>query len=447
VIKLEENYRSTEVVLKAANEVIAKNPMRHDKTLWTGKRGGDLIECVACPDEHAEAEFIAEEIDRLVAEHKLQLRDMAILYRSNAQVPPIEEALRTARIDYHVVGGQEFYDRKEVKDAIAYLKLLCFPHDEIALRRVINYPARGIGPGALERLGAALRRTRQKHPSASLWDILCAVTIEHKTDLFSQRPDPATPEVASQEDALSPRVMAALQRFVDTVQRHRSATGGSPQELYAGLTAYLREMGLQDDILRSGPTRIQAERRLRNLDDFLKGIERQAEKQAERGFDLHAHLKRMALSTQDDDADDALRDEVTLSTLHGSKGLEFRIVFLCGFEEELLPHRRSIEPRAADETLAGASESGDAPSDIEEERRLCYVGITRARERLYLSFARERKGRMELRSPSRFLDDIPKELLRMRDLEDGPGRKKDPGVENRLAEESLAKLLSLTAEG
>src|SRR6185295_4068284 len=152
-----------------------------------------------------------------------------------------------------------------------------------------------------------------------------------------------------------------------------------PAGLYKGLESYLREMGVHDDLVRSGPSRIQAERRLRNLDDFLRGIERYAERAT---FDLHSYLQRMSLSAHDDDADDGLRDEVTLSTLHGSKGLEFRAVFLCGVEEELLPHRRSIEPREIDQTLAADLDGSpeNRPSDIDEERRLCYVGITRARE-------------------------------------------------------------------
>jgi len=451
VIKLEENYRSTDVILKAANAVIEKNPLRHGKVLWTQRRGGELIKFIACPDEQSEATFIAEEIERLVAQAGRSLRDVAILYRSNAQTPALEEALRQARIDYRVVGGQAFYDRKEVKDAIAYLKLLVYPHDELALRRVINYPARGLGAGTLDRLGSVLKRARQKRLNASLWDILCAVVHAPQADLFAAAtPAPAEPvDVAPDEDPWPPRVQAALVRFVDTVQRHRLLVerSPSPAALYAGMDAYLREMGIHDDLVRSGPSRIQSERRLRNLDDFLRGIERAAQRG---GFDLHAHLQRMALSAHDDDADDGLRDEVTLSTLHGAKGLEFRTVFFCGFEEELLPHRRSVDPRPMDQTLAGSLDSDspeNRPSDIDEERRLCYVGITRAREQLYLSYARERTGRTVARSPSRFLDEIPKELLEMRDLEIGGRLVADKASEEKLALESLSRMLGFTGSG
>ena len=450
-IKLEENYRSTDVILSAANAVIAKNPLRHEKQLWTQKKGGDLIEVVACPDELSEASFIVEEIDRLVAQRKYQLRDFAVLYRSNKQTGPVEEALRTARIDYRVVGGQAFYDRKEVKDAIAYLKLLVFPHDEISLRRVINYPPRGIGPGTLDRLGAALRRARERRPNVSLWELLLALSQEHQTDLFSGAPPSSQPStgLADGEDAMGPRVLAALSRFVDIVQRHRAGATGSPVGLAARAEQYLRDMGIHDDLVRAGPTRIQSERRLRNLADFLNGIETYASR-SPGTFDLHNYLQRMALSAQDDDANEDLRDEVTLSTLHGAKGLEFRVVFLCGFEEGLLPHKRSIDPRPGDHTLAGGDGEQDdenRPSDIDEERRLCYVGITRAREILYLLFARERTGRMELRSPSRFLEDVPKELTRSRDLEGGGGKvARDAATEEQFAEETLSRLLQLTAE-
>ena len=443
-IKLEENYRSTDVILNAANAVIEKNVHRHGKTLWTRRSGGEPIEVIACPDEQSEASFIAEEIDRLVAQANYSLRDFAVLYRSNMQTPPIEEALRQARIDYRVVGGQAFYDRREVKDAIAYLKLLVFPHDELALRRVINYPPRGIGPGALERLGSALKRVREKHPSFSMWDLLCLLMQKSQPDLFAPSPVASVEvgkDAAVSDENIGPRTQSAITQFVDTVQRHRAVVQKPPAALYEGLTAYLREMGVQDDIVRNGASRIQAERRLRNLDDFMRGIERHA---ARTNFDLHAHLQRMALSAQDDDADDGLRDEVTLSTLHGAKGLEFRTVFFCGFEEELLPHRRSVEPRAIDATLAGATSESEAPAEIDEERRLCYVGITRARERLYLLYTRERTGKLTPRCPSRFLDDVPKELVRMRDLEGGGKPILDKAAEEKFAIESLSKMLNLT---
>ena len=462
VIKLEENYRSTAVVLQAANAVIANNPQRHPKTLWTSQPGGALIDVVACPDEKAEAECITAEIDRLCAEDGYQLRDFAVLYRSNSQTAAVEEALRQARIAYRVVGGQAFFDRREIKDATAYLKLLVFPHDELALRRVINYPPRGLGPKAIERLSHGHRRARARQASLSLWDVLLALSQERTSDLFGELSASAKVSTASAarrgatsdddaeaaDDTISPRTLAALGRFVDVVQRYRQDL---PAVLHSGhlhdhFGDYLRDMGMQDELIRSGPTRLVAERRLRNLNEFLQSLSRSAEREGP-SYDLHAHLQKLSLSSQDADAEDELRDEVTLSTLHGSKGLEFRVVFMCGFEEGLLPHSRSVAPRPQDQTLASqpsepGGDDGGPPSDIDEERRLCYVGITRARERLMLLYCRERNGRMELRSPSRFLSELPKELLIWRDLE-VPGSQPTAKNQEALALDALSKMLAL----
>jgi superfamily I DNA/RNA helicase len=460
-IKLEENYRSTAIVLQAANAVIANNTTRHQKTLWTSQPGGEPIDVVACPDERAESEYIAVEIDRLCAEENYQLRDFAVLYRSNSQTSAVEEALRQARISYRVVGGQAFFDRREIKDATAYLKLLVFPHDELSLRRVINYPPRGLGTKAIERLSAGHRRAQQKHSTLSLWDVLLALSQERTADLFGQpsvqaavSPSAALGGGGDGEDSIGPRTLAALGRFVDSVQRHRKglfplAEGDS---LYERCNAYLRDMGMHDELIRSGPTRLWAERRLRNLDEFLQALDRTAKREGA-SFDFHAYLQKLSLSSQDADAKDELRDEVTLSTLHGAKGLEFRVVFMCGFEEGLLPHSRSVNPRVMDQTVASSnptssessSDDGGPPSDIDEERRLCYVGITRARERLLLLYCRERTGRMELRSPSRFLSELPKDLLRWRDLE-VPSSQPAPKNGENLALDSLAKMLAMSGE-
>jgi DNA helicase-2/ATP-dependent DNA helicase PcrA len=463
VIKLEENYRSTGIILRAANAVIAKNTQRHHKTLWTSRGDGDLIEVIVGPDETAEAAFVAEEIDRLLATRRYQLRDMAVLYRATKQSEPIEEAFRAARIDYRVIGGTAFFERKEVKDAIAYLKVLVYPHDELALRRVINYPARGLGPTAMERLTAAHKQAARQRRDTSLWDTLSAIVrsgaakaeakAREQAGLFAPRLGPElvpapvdSPEVG---EPLSDRARAALTGFVDCIQRHRVLLQQAPPgELHAAAERFLRELGVHDDLTRSGPTALQAERRLRSLNDFLASMQRYAER-AGAGFDLAGYLNRMSLSSQDDDADDSLRDTVTLSTLHGAKGLEFRVVFFIGVEEELLPHKRSLYPREADQTLASSSPGEDPdgsgqPSDIAEERRLCYVGITRARERLYISWVRQRNGRLDLRCPSRFLDDIPKDAYRERDLE-GPPAQNDPDEEARMVREMIERAKAVSA--
>ena len=479
VIKLEENYRSTGNVLAAANAVIEKNTKRHGKTLWTSRGGGDPITLVTCPDEHAEAKFIAEEISLLLAKRKdLALRDIAVLFRASAQAEAIEEAFREERVDYRLIGGQAFFERKEVKDALAYLKLLCYPHDEISLRRVINYPPRGLGVQAMERLAAAHQAVRKKRRDASLWDVMCALSRAHKAaeaeaapggdtktlDLFgggakaaapAAAPAPvetaAMPEIsAAGDDVLGPRALGALQRFVDMVQHYRAALretkGAGLRQL---LEQYTTDAGIPDDLTRHSPSVTMAQIRHKNLSNFLDSVQRYADRTGAE-FDMLSYLNRLSISAQEEDTDDGLRDEVTLSTLHGSKGLEFRVVFLIGVEEEILPHKRSLYPSEMDFTLASVPDGGsvkDQPADIDEERRLCYVGITRAREVLYISWCQTRRGRGELRSQSRFLGDIPPEVLRLRDLEGpAPSSQDDAQSEEALARASLDFLKQLTQD-
>jgi len=445
VIKLEENYRSTGRILAAANAVIAKNTARHTKTLWTERGEGDPIQLVTAPDEDAEAQFVAEEIDSLVMASKCDLRDIAVLYRTSRQCEPIEQALRQARIDYHVIGGQAFFDRKEVKDAMAYLKMLTYPHDELSLRRVINYPPRGIGPQAMDGLSALHKEARRRRPDTSLWEVIRDLCSQKSGSLDLFASDESTP----QHEALPPRVMSSLLRFVRTIEKF--------QRLYAQQGAHklkevaeelLREVGVQDDLVRAGPTMKQAEWRLRNLSEFLNSMQRYAEK-AGADFDMLAYLNRLAISSQEEDVDDSLQDQVTLSTLHGAKGLEWKVVFFVGLEEEILPHKRSLAPREADHTIAGqrpgAAEGDpmeDTPtSDLSEERRLCYVGITRARSKLYLLRSELRGGWPK--HPSRFLDDIPPELVVSRDLESPPPTQ-DPKDEADFVQALIAQAKSVS---
>ncbi len=443
VIKLEENYRSTGGILKAANAVIAKNSARHAKTLWTQRGDGEPIQMVVAPDEDAEAEFVASEIDALVISGKFDLRDIAILFRTSRQLEPIEQALRQARIEYHVIGGQAFFDRKEVKDAMAYLKMLTYPHDELSLRRVINYPPRGIGPQAMEALSQLHLAARKRKHDTSLWEVLRDLCSQKSGSLDLFEEDSQAPS----HDALPPRVMSSLFRFVRTLQKYQKlyaqAGGGKLKEIAEEL---LRELNVHDDLVRAGPTMLQSERRLRNLSEFLSSMQRYAEK-AGPDFDMLSYLNRLSISSQDEDVDDSLRDEVTLSTLHGAKGLEWKVVFFVGLEEEILPHKRSLAPREADHTIAAqrssepSTDGEDQSSDISEERRLCYVGITRARQKLYISRGEMRAGWPK--NPSRFLDDIPEKLTVLRDLE-GPAPKQDPQDEEALIRSLIAQSLSVS---
>ena len=416
IVKLEENYRSTPHILDAANAVIANNKKRHDKRLWTARPPRDKLQLVACEDADGEAEFVAGEIEALCATRGYRPRDFAVLYRSNIQSKPIEEALRAQSLSYKMIGGQAFFERKEVKDAIAYLKLAISPRDEISLRRIINYPARGIGPTTIERIAEAAR-TRE----VPLFD---ACQKAH--------------DVAG--EVLQDRSRNALGAFCDLIERGRaliaSAQGGThPGGLKEAARAYLQAVGLQDDLQAAAPTPLAAQKKLDNLEGFLLSLERFEKREAR---DLAAFLHRISLDTKDDDEGHDQADNVTLVTLHGAKGLEFPVVFLVGMEEELLPHKRTLYPDGPDVL--------DANPDLGEERRLVYVGITRARELLYLTRARQRSHRSSARprSPSRFLAEIPVELYDSRDAL-APSTVATPEDEEAFARASLAKLLKMTS--
>ena len=429
IVKLEENYRSTPHILDAANAVIAHNKKRHDKRLWTAKPARDKLQLVACEDAEGEAEFVAGEIEALCATRGFRPRDFAVLYRSNIQSRPLEEALRAQSLAYKMIGGQAFFERKEVKDAIAYLKLAISPRDEISLRRIINYPARGIGPTTLERIAEAA--TRRAMP---LFD-----GCQRAHELAADEP-PGPAGAAAERPEIKARSRNALSAFCDLVERGRaliaSAQGGThPGGLKEAARAYLQAAGLQDDLQAAAPTPLAAQKKLDNLEGFLLSLERFEQREAR---DLAAFLHRICLDTKDDDEGHDQSDQVTLVTLHGAKGLEFPVVFLVGMEEELLPHKRTLYPDGPDVL--------DANPDLGEERRLVYVGITRARELLYLVRARQRSQRSAARprTPSRFLDEIPPHLYDARDAA-APSTVATPEDEEAFARAALAKLLKMTS--
>jgi DNA helicase-2/ATP-dependent DNA helicase PcrA len=423
-ITLDQNYRSTTVILDAANAVIAHNTRRHPKKLFTAQPGGERIQLVVADNPEEEARFVAGEIEVLRERGGVRAGECAILYRSNIQSRPFEEALRQARLDYRMIGGQAFYERKEVKDAIAYLKAALQPRDEIALRRIVNYPARGVGDTTLERCAAhaALHKS-------TLWEALCA---------------------AGSIEELTTRSQEAIAGFVGLLDRHRPALAGeTPLPLAEAARRLVDETGIRDDLRAAGPTPLAAQRRLENVEGFLRAVENWEQRtrtiDARKAPSLADYLHRLTLvATEDDAGETADAGRVTLVTLHGAKGLEFRVVFLVGLEEELLPHRRTLNPIATDV----ADDAGDAV-DLSEERRLLYVGITRAREQLFLSRCRRRGGRGESgsrggdkpRAPSRFLDEIPEELCQARDVAAPPAL--DPADEEAFARECLARLRAL----
>ena len=378
VVKLEQNYRSTKSILAAANAVIANNKDRHGKQLWSQLGDGEPITHAVAPTAEDEAKWIALEI-RALHEAGRRWSDVAVLYRSNLQSKVLEEELRALQIPYVMYGGQQFFERKEVKDLLAYLRVAVSPRDELALRRVINYPARGIGATTVEKLVAAAHSSR-----TTLWDTLATFDAAGS----------AKTGIADFITAIT-RLKAGLDSGVDLV--------GTTKQL-------IEDIGLYDDLRDASGSMSAAQRRIDNVTGLLESLQRFTDKG--RGVDrLAEYLRALSLDSSDNEKRQD-GDKVVLTTLHGAKGLEFPVCFMVGLEEELLPHSRTLNPQATD------VQDPDHATDISEERRLCYVGITRAQRKLYLTRACTRltRGRVVPRTPSRFLLEIPDELLEVRDL-------------------------------
>ena len=366
VIKLEQNYRSTNAILRAANAVIASNPKLFPKQLWSEHGEGDAVEVREADSDDEEAERIAARIQALRGGRNAKLSDIAVLYRANHQSRPIEQALRKANIPYTVSGGQSFFDRAEIKDVCAYLRLLANPDDDPAFLRAVTTPKRGIGAATLKSLGAF----------ASQW----------KVSLFDALFRDALPTVVGARHAEGLREFARLMHDIEWRERTEPA-GPLLRELLAtiGYEAYLRESAENDR---------EASQRWSNVGDFCDWIARKSE---EDGASLKRMAQTVALITQLAERGDQ-QDAVTLSTLHAAKGLEWPHVWLAGCEEGLLPFFTEDRP---------LTDTG-----LEEERRLMYVGITRARSTLVLSHCRKRRAGRNARAPqpSRFLTELRAEL-------------------------------------
>jgi DNA helicase-2/ATP-dependent DNA helicase PcrA len=370
-ILLEQNYRSTQTILRAANAVIAKNPDRRPKNLWSDSGDGAKIVGYVADSEHDEAAFIARQIDSLGDEHGVKPKDVAVFYRTNAQSRAVEEVFVRVGLPYKVVGGTRFYERREVKDALAYLRVISNPTDTVNLRRILNVPKRGIGDRAEACIAALAERERIPFVAAL------------------GRPGDA-PGIAT-------RSVAAITAFTSLLEALQTvfeggAGVGDLLEAVVEQTGYLAELRASQDP--------QDETRVENLAELV-AVGREFDESEPEGS-LQDFLERVSLVADADeipDGSDEAADNgvVTLMTLHTAKGLEFPVVFLTGLEDGTFPHRRAL---------------GD-PKELEEERRLAYVGITRARERLHLSRAIVRSGwGTPLYNPaSRFLDEIPAELM------------------------------------
>jgi len=415
-ILLEQNYRSTQTILNAANAVIGHNKSRKPKRLWSDAGDGERIVGYVADDEHDEARFVSEEIDRLTDAKAHRPGDVAVFYRTNAQSRVFEEIFIRLGMPYKVVGGVRFYERREVRDALAYLRLLVNPADQVSLRRILNTPKRGIGDRAVACVNALAERDR-----TTFWEAL---------------------RRAQDAPGLATRSLTQIQGFVAMIEELQSMVDGGERpdvilETTLARSGYLTALEESDDP--------QDETRLENLAELV-AVAREFADDPVAGpsadpADVDAgtvapglgdFLERVALVADadqipDDDPDDA--GVVTLMTLHTAKGLEFPVVFLTGLEDGVFPHARSL---------------GDQP-ELEEERRLAYVGLTRARERLYISRAvvRSAWGAPSHNPGSRFLDELPVDLVDWRRTEAAQTRWGRPD----LAAGSAARLGSPTAAG
>ena len=377
-VLLEQNYRSTQNILSAANSVITKNESRKEKNLWSDAGSGAPLIGYVAESEYAEAEFVKGEIRDLADKGASNPGDTAVFYRTNAQSRVFEEVFMRAAIPYKVVGGLRFYERKEVKDLLAYVRLIANPSDEVSLRRIINYPKRGIGDRALEEVAAFAAREQ-----ISLFAALLRIT-----EISS------VPNKAAQSIATFTKMVTALQTLLEAKSK--------PSVI---IEAALEQSGLLADLENS--TDPQDEVRLENLQELVSAAldyeERPLDELAEdEEISLAGFLEKVSLVADADEIPDGVDHGgvVTLMTLHTAKGLEFPTVFLTGLEDGIFPHSRTL----------------DDPNEVEEERRLAYVGLTRAEKRLYLSRAEYRLtfGSPRYNQASRFLDEIPTDLIEWR---------------------------------
>jgi DNA helicase II / ATP-dependent DNA helicase PcrA len=374
-VLLEQNYRSTQTILNAANAVIANNRGRKAKNLWSDAGAGSRIVGYVADDEHDEARFVAEEIDRLTDDDVARPGDVAVFYRTNAQSRVFEEVFIRVGLPYKVVGGVRFYERREIRDALAYLRVLANPADTVSLRRILNTPKRGIGDRAEACVAALAERER-----ITFWEAL------HR---------------AEEAPGMATRSLNAIRAFVAMVDK-LAAMVADDEPVDAVLEAVLAESGYLATLEESPDP--QDETRVENLAELV-AVAREFADESGTGT-LAEFLERVALVADADQIPDADEDEhgvVTLMTLHTAKGLEFPVVFLTGLEEGVFPHMRSM---------------GDT-KELEEERRLAYVGLTRARQRLYVSRAvvRSAWGAPQHNPPSRFCDEIPLQLVDWRRTE------------------------------
>lgn len=364
VILLEQNYRSTKKILQAANTVIENNQSRKPKDLWTENDDGTEIKLFKALDERDEARYVIDQVQELNRTKGTRYKEMAILYRTNAQSRAVEDVLVKSDIPYQIVGGTKFYDRKEIKDLLAYLRLITNPHDDISFQRVVNVPKRGIGKTSMEKL--------QMHAEINDLSLFDAVKESDFT-------------------GMSKKASNQLNLFREMIEDWQQ------QQEFLNVTDMVEQVlsrsGYEAELMKDRS--IESQSRLENLEEF-KTVTKQFEETSE-DQTLISFLTDLALISDLDNTDEETKDKLTLMTLHAAKGLEFPVVFLVGMEENIFPHTRSLFDM----------------EEMEEERRLAYVGITRAERDLFITHATSRTifGRTQYNERSRFLDEIPFELI------------------------------------
>jgi DNA helicase-2/ATP-dependent DNA helicase PcrA len=366
VVLLEQNYRSTKTILETASHIISANEQRKPKDLWTNNEPGELATVVETYTEQEEAQFVVSEIERLVGQGRFKLGDCAVMYRTNAQSRVLEEAFVRYGAPYKLVAATRFYERREIKDIISYLRLVQNPYDSVSLLRVINIPGRGIGQQTLAKLSG--------------WAKSMGVPEYQVLQLLAEQ--------EGREDLFNPRVTKLLTVFLNLIEEFRSRS--REINLVDLFDLLIKRTGYREYLL-SG---IGGEERWDNVLELRTVIQQYKDLEPLDG--LAAFLEGVTL-VADVDGLDEIVDTVTLITLHQAKGLEFPVVFIVGMEDGILPHFKSL----------------DDPVQMEEERRLCYVGVTRAEQRVYLvhAFRRSLMGRSTVNRPSRFLEDIPQHLI------------------------------------
>lgn len=372
-IRLEQNYRSTETILAAANGVISHNTNRKEKKLWSGNNSGKPIEIFMPENETDEANFIAESIQGIACEEKLKYDQFGVLMRANTQSRAIEEAFLEANIPYTMSGGTSFFQRKEIKDIISYLRVIANHDDDVNLIRIINVPRRGIGRTTLEMLNEYALTNH-----CTLWTSI--------TDLMGMEGSP-----------LSDRTKADLESFMSLIESNSSMISG--KGLSKKVRALVEEINYWDYLITDNPKSEKAARfKYLNIESLINSIETWENNPDNFDANLYTYLNRITLLSRDDGDDENDKGKVNLMTIHASKGLEFPVVFIAGVEDGLIPHARSLE---------------EGEQNVEEERRLFYVAITRARDKLFLTSCRKRRKMQAVVecTPSRFLDEIPVNLV------------------------------------